>query len=111
MTSALIGLPLLGAAVLLLGGRRTNAWGPIFAVLMSSSAFVIGLLQFFALLGKSAEERHIHQHLFDWIAVGTFKVPFGLHLDQLSLVFVLLITGVGSLIHVYSLGYMEHDEK
>ncbi|NBV90340.1 MAG: NADH-quinone oxidoreductase subunit L [Actinobacteria bacterium] len=111
MTSALIGLPLLGAAVLLLGGRRTNSWGPFFAVLMSSSAFVVGLVQFFALLAKPAEERHIHQHLFDWIAVGTFKVPFGLYLDQLSLVFVLLITGVGSLIHVYSLGYMEHDEN
>ncbi len=111
MTSALIGLPLLGAAVLLLGGRRTNSWGPFFAVLMSSSAFVFGLVNFFALLAKPAEERHIHQHLFDWIAVGSFKVPFGLHLDQLSLVFVLLITGVGSLIHVYSLGYMEHDEN
>ncbi len=111
MTSALIGLPLFGAAVLLLGGRRTNSWGPLFAVLMSSSAFVVGLVNFFALLAKPAEDRHIHQHLFDWIAVGTFRVPFGLHLDQLSLVFVLLITGVGSLIHVYSLGYMEHDEN
>ncbi|NBU32007.1 MAG: NADH-quinone oxidoreductase subunit L [Actinobacteria bacterium] len=111
MISALIGLPLIGAALLLLGGRRTNAWGPYFAVAMSSSAFVIGVFQFFTLLGKPAEDRHLQQHLFDWIAVGNFQVPFGLHLDQLSLVFVLLITGVGSLIHIYSLGYMAHDEN
>ena len=111
MISALIGLPLFGAALLLLGGRRTNAWGHYFAVAMSSSAFMVGVTQFVALLGKPAEERHIHQHLFDWIAVGSFTVPFGLHLDQLSIVFVLLITGVGSLIHVYSIGYMSHDEN
>ena len=111
MVSALIGLPLFGAALLLLGGRRTNSWGHYFAVAMSSSAFVVGVTQFISLLGKPAEERHIHQHLFDWIAVGSFQVPFGLHLDQLSIVFVLLITGVGSLIHVYSIGYMEHDEN
>jgi len=111
MISALIGLPLFGAALLLLGGRRTNAWGHYFAVAMSSSAFIVGVSQFIALLGKPAEERHIHQHLFDWISVGSFTVPFGLHLDQLSVVFVLLITGVGSLIHVYSIGYMEHDEN
>jgi len=111
MISALIGLPLFGAALLLLGGRRTNAWGHYFAVAMSTSAFVIGVTQFLALLSKPAEERNINAHLFDWISVGSFTVPFGLHLDQLSVVFVLLITGVGSLIHVYSIGYMAHDEN
>jgi len=111
MISALIGLPLFGAALLLLGGRRTNAWGHYFAVAMSSSAFVVGVTQFIALLGKPAEDRNIDAHLFEWISVGSFQVPFGLHLDQLSVVFVLLITGVGSLIHVYSIGYMAHDEN
>ena len=111
MISLLIGLPLLGATVLLLGGRRTNAWGHYFAVLMSSSAFVIGLMQAIAMAGRAEEERAISQHLFDWIAVGAFEVPFGLHLDQLSIAFVLLITGVGSLIHIYSIGYMSHDEN
>ena len=111
MISLLIGLPLLGATVLLLGGRRTNAWGHYFAVLMSSSAFVIGLIQAIAMSGRPEEERAISQHLFDWIAVGAFEVPFGLHLDQLSIAFVLLITGVGSLIHIYSIGYMSHDEN
>jgi len=111
MISALIGLPLLGATVLLLGGRRTNSWGHYFAVAMSTSAFVVGLIQAIAMFGKTAENRTVTQHLFDWFAVGSFQVPFGLHLDQLSIVFVLLITGVGSLIHVYSIGYMSHDEN
>ena len=111
MTAALIGLPLFGATVLLLGGRRTNAWGHFLAVLMSASSFFVGVALFVQMLGKSGEERTLHQHLFDWISVGSFKVPFALQLDQLSLVFVLLITGVGTLIHIYSIGYMEHDEN
>jgi NADH-quinone oxidoreductase subunit L len=109
MIAALIGLPLLGATVLLLGGRRTNAWGHFLAVAMSAASFLLGTFMFIQMAGKSEEEREVGQHLFDWISVGAFQVPFGLHLDQLSIVFVLLITGVGTLIHVYSIGYMEHD--
>jgi NADH-quinone oxidoreductase subunit L len=109
MIAALIGLPLLGATVLLLGGRRINAWGHFLAVAMSAASFVLGAFLFIQMTGKSEEEREIGQHLFDWISVGAFQVPFGLHLDQLSIVFVLLITGVGTLIHIYSIGYMEHD--
>jgi NADH-quinone oxidoreductase subunit L len=109
MIAALIGLPLLGATVLLLGGRRTNAWGHFLAVAMSAASFLLGLFLFIQMAGKSEEEREVGQHLFDWISVGAFQVPFGLHLDQLSIVFVLLITGVGTLIHIYSIGYMEHD--
>ena len=48
-------------------------------------------------------------HLFDWLPAGQFQLSAGLQVDQLSMAFVLLITFVGSLIHVYSLGYMEHD--
>ena len=48
-------------------------------------------------------------HLFTWIPVGGFQVDVGLLLDPLSMTFVLLITGVGSLIHIYSVGYMAHD--
>ncbi|NBO25658.1 MAG: NADH-quinone oxidoreductase subunit L [Actinobacteria bacterium] len=109
MIAALIGLPLLGATVLLLGGRRTNVWGHFLAVAMSGASFVLGAFLFIQMAGKSEEEREVGQHLFDWISVGAFQVPFGLHLDQLSIVFVLLITGVGTLIHIYSIGYMEHD--
>jgi len=109
MIAALIGLPLIGATVLLLGGRRTNAWGHFLAVAMSGASFLVGAFLFIQMIGKSEEERVVGQHLFDWVSVGAFQVPFGLHLDQLSIVFVLLITGVGTLIHIYSIGYMEHD--
>src|SRR5262249_53220811 len=73
------------------------------------AAFVLGLVQFFALLGRDADDRAVGQHLFTWISVGGFQVDAGLLVDQLSMCFVLLVTGVGSLIHVYSIGYMEHD--
>jgi NADH-quinone oxidoreductase subunit L len=109
LTWLLVGLPLLGAAVLLLGGRRTDRWGHWLGVLMSGSSFVVAVLIFFGMLGRSAEDRTVTQHLFDWIAVGTFNVPFDLRVDQLSMTFVLLITGVGTLIHIYSVGYMSHD--
>jgi NADH-quinone oxidoreductase subunit L len=63
------------------------------------------------MLGKGAEERSLHQHLFSWIPVGGLQADVGFQLDQLSMTFVLLITGVGTLIHIYSIGYMEHDER
>jgi NADH-quinone oxidoreductase subunit L len=105
----LIAFPLLGAAVLLLGGRRTNRWGHLLAVTLSWSSFVIGLVCFLALRGRETAERAVDQHLFSWIPVNGFQVDAGLLFDPLSAVFVLLITGVGSLIHVYSIGYMAHD--
>ncbi|HET8765710.1 NADH-quinone oxidoreductase subunit L [Phycicoccus sp. M110.8] len=105
----LVALPLLGAAVLLLGGRATDKWGPLFAVAMSWAAFVVGLLVWIAMLGRHGEARAEHLHLFTWVPAGSFNLDAGMLVDQLSVVFVLLITFVGSLIHVYSLGYMEHD--
>jgi NADH-quinone oxidoreductase subunit L len=105
----LVALPLLGAAVLLLGGRATDRWGPLFAVAMSWAAFVVGLLVWIAMLGRDGEARAEHLHLFSWVPAGSFNLDAGMLVDQLSVVFVLLITFVGSLIHVYSLGYMEHD--
>src|SRR6478736_2516465 len=105
----LVALPLLGAAVLLLGGRRTDKFGPVLATALSWGAFVVGALVFVAMLGRGAEDRAVGINLFDWIAAGSFKVSAGMLVDQLSVAFVLLITFVGSLIHVYSIGYMEHD--
>lgn len=63
------------------------------------------------MLGKDAEHREMGQYLFSWIPVEGFQADVAFQLDQLSMTFVLLITGVGSLIHVYSIGYMEHDER
>ena len=107
----LIALPLLGAAILLLLGRRTNAWGHWVGVLMSAGSFAIAVSLFLAMRQESGGNRAFTQHLFQWISVGSFQVPFDLRIDQLSMVFVLLITGVGTLIHIYSVGYMSHDHE
>ncbi|MUH44936.1 MAG: NADH-quinone oxidoreductase subunit L [Actinobacteria bacterium] len=105
----LIALPLFGAAVLLLGGRHTNKWGPYLGVLTVFGSAVIAVLMLLGLMARGAEERSIGQSLFTWVFAGRFEVNMAFQLDQLSLVFVLLITIVGTLIHIYSLGYMSHD--
>ncbi|WP_270887342.1 NADH-quinone oxidoreductase subunit L [Pedococcus sp. 5OH_020] len=105
----LVALPLLGAAVLLFGGRATDKWGPLLATGLSWAAFVVGFLVWLAMLGRGHDSRAASLHLFSWVPAGSFKVDAGMLVDQLSVTFVLLVTFVGSLIHVYSLGYMEHD--
>jgi NADH-quinone oxidoreductase subunit L len=105
----LVALPLLGAAVLLLGGRRTNGFGPALATGLSWAGFGVGAVIFLAMLGRSDEERAQSLHLFSWVPAGSFQVDAGILVDPLSMAFVLLVTFVGSLILVYSLGYMEHD--
>lgn len=106
-----VGLPLLGALLLLVGGKRTNAFGHILATALALGSFVVGALLFVTMLGKDDADRSVDQHLWTWAPVNEFQADIGLHLDQLSIVFVLLITGVGSLIHIYSIGYMAHDEN
>ena len=105
----LIALPAAGAVILLFGGRRTNSWGPYLAILTVLGSAVIGVLMLLALMDQPAEQRTVVQTVYDWVFVGTFQASFALQLDQLSMVFVLLITIVGALIHIYSLGYMAHD--
>jgi NADH-quinone oxidoreductase subunit L len=104
-----IALPLAGAAVLLLGGRATDAWGHLLGCATVIGSFFCGAALFAHLLGAPAEERIVHDTLFSWVPVGALRVDFGLQLDALSVCFVLLITGVGALIHLYSVGYMAHD--
>ncbi|MGW5460881.1 NADH-quinone oxidoreductase subunit L [Streptomyces sp. NPDC003996] len=111
LIALLIAAPLLGAAVLLVGGRRLDSVGHWIGTLLSFVSFVIGVVLFADLLGKSADHRTLTQHLWTWISVGSFQADATFRLDQLSMTFVLLITGVGSLIHLYSVGYMEHDER
>ena len=105
----LVALPLLGAAVLLFGGRRTDGWGHLLGCLLPGVAFVIGLIQFLTLLGRDSDDRSVSSQLFSWVPVAGFKVDVGLQLDPLSMCFVLLVTFVGTLIHVYSIGYMAGD--
>src|SRR5690625_2347412 len=103
-------LPLLGAAVLLLAGRRSNAWGHWLGVLASAGAFVVGLLIVIQLIGLEPGERVLGLQLFTWLPAGDLTVNAGLQLDPLSMTFVMLVTFVGTLIHVYSVAYMEHDD-
>src|SRR4051812_39820143 len=105
----LIALPLLGSAILLLGGRRIDKWGPLLGCATTGAAFVYGLIAFFDLRGRA--DQSVDLHLFSWIPVNGFQVDAGLLFDPLSAAFVLLITGVGFLIHVYSLGYMAADPR
>ena len=106
----LIGLPLFGAVFLLLMGRKADKWGHLLATAMSAGSFALGVAHIFAMTNRATEERAITQTLFSWIKVGNFDVDAALLLDQLSICFVLLITGVGTLIHIYSISYMSHDE-
>src|ERR671920_738766 len=108
----IVALPALGAAVILvLGERRTSRWGHLLGTATVLASFVIGLLAFLALLGRDEDQRQVGQHLWTWFDAGSFRADLGLLLDPLSSLFVLLITGVGGLIHVYSIGYMAHDER
>ncbi|GAA5050133.1 NADH-quinone oxidoreductase subunit L [Nocardia callitridis] len=102
-------LPLAGALILLLVGRRSNAWGHLLGTLMAVASFVVAAVTFFGMLGRDSGARAIGADLFSWVPVAGLQVDFGLQIDQLSVCFALLITGVGSLIHVYSIGYMSHD--
>ncbi|MEU8232373.1 NADH-quinone oxidoreductase subunit L [Actinoplanes sp. NPDC048967] len=106
----LVAIPLASATVLLLLGRKADKWGHWLGVAAVAATFVLGLSMFFSLAGLDAEARSAEQSLWDFIVVGGLHVDFGLLFDPLSGVFVLLITGVGSLIHLYAVGYMEHDE-
>ncbi|MET9437727.1 NADH-quinone oxidoreductase subunit L [Streptomyces sp. NPDC006551] len=111
LIALLVAAPLLGAVVLLCGGRRLDKAGHWLGTLLAAASFVIGAVLFTDMLGKGAEDRALHQRLFSWVPVEGFQADIAFQLDQLSMTFVLLITGVGSLIHVYSIGYMEHDER
>src|SRR6266480_3822421 len=105
----LIAIPLASAAVLLLLGRRADRWGHWLGVASIGVSFVLGLVYFFALRGLAGPYRAAELKLFDFANVGSFKVDVNLLFDPLSAIFVLLITGVGFLIHLYAVGYMAHD--
>jgi NADH-quinone oxidoreductase subunit L len=104
----LVAIPLASAAVLLLLGRRADRWGHLLGVASVGVAFVLGLSYFFALRGMS--DKVVVADLFRFIPVRQLQIDVALRYDPLAAVFVLLITGVGFLIHLYAVGYMAHDE-
>ncbi|MGC4895596.1 NADH-quinone oxidoreductase subunit L [Micromonospora sp. DT31] len=103
----LVAIPLLSAAILLLLGKRADRWGHWLGVASVGAAFLLGLTYFFQLRGL--ENKQVELSLWDFITVGDLRVDFGLLFDPLAAVFVLLITGVGFLIHLYAVEYMAHD--
>jgi len=102
-------LPLAGAAVNLVFGKRLGKWSGILGPVMVGGSFVISLLALFELLGKPPEERVYVAHLWDWFHAGALDVGADLRVDALSMTMILVVTGVGFLIHVYSIGYMHGD--
>src|SRR5436305_13778179 len=93
LTWLLVGLPAASAATLLLGGRRTNAWGHLLGCATPVASFLIAVVQLFALVGRDGgQSRQLDQHLFSWVPVSGFRADANLLLDPLSLCFVLLIT-------------------
>ncbi|MEW2441475.1 NADH-quinone oxidoreductase subunit L [Micromonospora marina] len=103
----LVAIPLVSAAILLLLGKRADRWGHWLGVGAIGAAFVLGLTYFLQLRGL--ENKQVELSLWDFMAVGDLRVDFGLLFDPLAAVFVLLITGVGFLIHLYAVEYMAHD--
>ncbi|RIK44825.1 MAG: NADH-quinone oxidoreductase subunit L [Chloroflexi bacterium] len=108
----LFAFPAAGALINLLAGhlltRRLIGWIAAGAVIAS---FAVSVALFFNLFALPPEERVITTHLWNWITIGEFEVAAALLIDPLSVVMALIVTGVGALIHVYSISYMEHDER
>ncbi len=103
----LVAIPAISAVLLLCAGKLADKWGAYLGALVPVALFVYAVMLFFSVKGQS--NREIDLHLFSWVPVGGFRVSAGMLIDPLAMVFVLLITGVGSLIHIYAVGYMSHD--
>ena len=102
--------PLLGFVTLICIGRMTgepaSGW---LATLAMAGSFLSSLIVFIGMLAEESDNRQQVFTLFDWIPAGDFKVEIGFLADPLSLTMCLFITGVGTLIHLYSIGYMHGD--
>jgi NADH-quinone oxidoreductase subunit L len=105
-------LPALGAAVLLLAGKRIGepraGW---LATALISLSFLASVAAFVALRSLTPEERHVVSDGFTWLEAGAFRVDFRFLVDPLSSAMTLFVTGVGALIHLYSIGYMHGDPR
>jgi NADH-quinone oxidoreductase subunit L len=105
-------IPLAAAVVNLFVGRRLGRVAGVLAAAAVGASFVLAAYLVLQLLAvESPEGRLAQQHLYDWISVGNFTVGADLRLDTLSATMILVVTGVGFLIHVYAIGYMEGDPR
>ncbi|MCE2736542.1 MAG: NADH-quinone oxidoreductase subunit L [Ilumatobacteraceae bacterium] len=105
-------LPLTGFLLIVLFGRKLGEpYAGVLATLMTASSFVVVALTYFELLSLPTEKRHHVVTLFSWLPVGSLKIDMALLVDPLSITMALFITGIGSLIHLYAIGYMHGDPK
>lgn len=107
---AILFFPLFGAVTNFLFGRRwREPWPGILATVAVTGSFVLSLFLLFHLLALPLTDRTILSTYFNWISTGPLNVDFALLIDPVSICMILVITGVGSLIHLYSIGYMAKD--
>ncbi len=105
-------LPLAGFLLILLFGRRLGEpKAGYLAAAACGSAFVVTALVWLDMLGKDAEERTKYLVMFKWIPVGSLNIDAAILADPLSITMALFITGIGTLIHLYAIGYMHGDPK
>jgi len=106
-------LPLIGFLINGLFGRKIGSETTVGAIGASAVgiAFIMAVIMFFDMLGMPAESRRVLVTLLPWISAGQFSVDFAYQIDQLSIIFLLIITGIGTLIHIYSIGYMHGDRS
>lgn len=105
----LVAIPLVSSGLLLVLGRRADRWGHWLGVAASTGALVVGIALVAQLFGLEPGQRVLVENVYTWIAAGDFQVDFATRIDPLSATFVILVTFVGTLIHFYSVAYMEHD--
>ncbi|HTX01766.1 MAG TPA: NADH-quinone oxidoreductase subunit L [Acidimicrobiales bacterium] len=102
--------PLAGFALLTCFGRRLgNPLAGWLATLMVSASFVVSVVVFAGLFELAPARRSVDEQWFTWFSVDKLHVPVGALVDPLSMTMVTFVTGVSALIHLYSIGYMEHD--
>ncbi|MDO8391125.1 MAG: NADH-quinone oxidoreductase subunit L [Actinomycetota bacterium] len=105
-------LPLAGFVCILLFGRKLgDPKAGYFATAMVGASFVVTVGVFFDLMSKTAEERHHVKTLFQWVPLGSAHIDLAFLADPLSITMCLFVTGIGSLIHLYAVGYMHGDPR
>ncbi|MEX2463828.1 MAG: NADH-quinone oxidoreductase subunit L [Balneolaceae bacterium] len=113
LVSLIVGLPLLGFLINGLIGLFSKGYRnqkSIIGVIANLAVFIPFLTVVYLFLNFNADAGAIHAHLYTWLQAGDFSVDIAYQFDQLSLIMALVVTGVGSLIHLYSIGYMQDDE-
>lgn len=104
-------IPLLSSALLLILGKRADAWGHWLGVCAPIASFAIGVAALVQLLGMDPSARALDHVVYSLLSVGALEINVGTLVDPLSITFVMLVTFVGSLIHIYSVAYMAHDPE